>query len=199
MGPSGSGKSTLLQLIGGLDRPTSGSVHLGGQPLHSLPDGELAAIRRRDIGFVFQFFNLMPNLSARENVALPLLLDGRKGAAVWARADELLERLGLADRRHRRPSELSGGQMQRVAIARALAASPRLLLADEPTGNLDSVTGQDVLSWLKTCQIEFGQTIVMVTHDPKAAAYGDRLVTLRDGKIARELEVGSGAITATLR
>lgn len=199
MGPSGSGKSTLLHLIGALDRPDSGTIHLAGRPLHELGEQELARIRRRKIGFVFQFFNLMPALSARENVALPLLLDGQKERTAWSRADELLARFGLVDKRHRRPAELSGGQMQRVAIARALAANPELLLADEPTGNLDSATGQDVLALLKRSQAEFGQTIVMVTHDPKAAAYGDRIVTLRDGKMTRELGVGVDGAALKIR
>lgn len=199
MGPSGSGKSTLLHLLGGLDRPDSGTIHLAGMPLNELADDELARLRRREIGFVFQFFNLMPNLTARENVALPLLLDGRRERDAWPRAEELLERFGIADKRDRRPSELSGGQMQRVAIARALAARPKLLLADEPTGNLDSATGQDVLSLIKRSQKEFEQTVVLVTHDPKAAAYGDRIVTLRDGKMTSDLGVGNDEAALKIR
>lgn len=199
MGPSGSGKSTLLHMIGGLDRPDTGTIEVAGQPLHSLTDEQLARLRRRKIGFVFQFFNLMPNLTARENVALPLLLDGYKEAQAWPRVDELLEHFGIVDKKHRRPTELSGGQMQRVAIARALVAKPDILLADEPTGNLDSATGQDVLTLLKTSQAEFGQTVVMVTHDPKVAAYGDRIVTMRDGKMTQHLEVGPGATTTQIR
>lgn len=199
MGPSGSGKSTLLHMMGGLDRPDAGSVVLAGKWLHELPDEQLARIRRREIGFVFQFFNLMPNLTARENVALPLLLDGHKETRVWPRVDELLEHFGIVDKMHRRPAQLSGGQMQRVAIARALVSQPQMLLADEPTGNLDSATGQDVLSLLKASQAEFGQTIVMVTHDPKAAAYGDRIVTLRDGKITQDLGVGAHVAAPQVR
>lgn len=199
MGPSGSGKSTLLHMMGGLDRPDAGSVVLAGKPLDELPDEQLARVRRREIGFVFQFFNLMPNLTARENVALPLLLDGHKESRVWPRVDELLEHFNIVDKMHRRPAQLSGGQMQRVAIARALVAQPRLLLADEPTGNLDTATGQDVLSLLKASQAQFGQTIVMVTHDPKAAAYGDRIVTLRDGKITQDLGVGAHVATPQVR
>ncbi|MGE5589534.1 MAG: ABC transporter ATP-binding protein [Bacillota bacterium] len=199
MGPSGSGKSTLLNLMGGLDQPTAGEVFLRGHALHRMRDDELSRIRRLEIGFVFQFFNLMPTMTVLENVALPLLLDGKTGRAVNERALEMLRLVGLEHRAGSRPGQLSGGQMQRVAIARALVAGPALLLADEPTGNLDSVMGQEVLHLLKTCQGSLGQTIVMVTHDPKAAAYGDRIVTIRDGRIASDLEVGTHAPAAAVR
>ncbi len=183
MGPSGSGKSTLLHIIGGLDRPTGGSVQLDGQAIESYGDDEMSAFRRRRLGFIFQFFNLLPTLSALENVALPMLLDGKPISQVGPRARELLVMMGLEKRAEHRPDQLSGGEMQRVAIARALVTDPLLILADEPTGNLDTKTGTTVLELLKKMVRERGQTILMVTHDPRAASYGTRLVTLRDGLI----------------
>jgi putative ABC transport system ATP-binding protein len=183
MGPSGSGKSTLLHLLGGLDRPTRGTVHHCGRDLNRLSDAELARWRRREIGFVFQFFNLLPTLTAAENVALPLLLDGVSRAAAMARAADSLERLGVALRKDHFPEELSGGEMQRVAIARALVTRPTTLLCDEPTGNLDSVNAAEVLGILRQLAAPEGCTIVLVTHDPAAAGYGDRTIRLRDGRI----------------
>ncbi|MGI8425904.1 MAG: ABC transporter ATP-binding protein [Actinomycetota bacterium] len=183
MGPSGSGKSTLLHLLGALDKPTSGKVTIDGADLVSLNDEQLTAFRRRKLGFVFQFFNLLPAMNAWENVALPLLLDGRKLADVRERAVELLDRVGLAKRQDHRPAQLSGGEMQRVAIARALAADPVLLLADEPTGNLDSRSGEAVLELLKETAGEGGTTVIMVTHDRRAASIGDQLIVLEDGVV----------------
>lgn len=181
MGPSGSGKSTLLHLIGGLDRPSGGEVRLNGEPIQDLSDHDLSAFRRRKLGFIFQFFNLLPTLTALENVALPRLLDGEAMKAVEPKAKELLEMMGLGSRMDHRPDQLSGGEMQRVAIARALVTDPLLILADEPTGNLDSKTGESVLSLLSTMAREKGHTILMVTHDSNAASFGTRLVKLRDG------------------
>jgi putative ABC transport system ATP-binding protein len=183
MGPSGSGKSTLLHIIGGLDRPTSGTVRLDGQAIESYSDDDLSAFRRRRLGFIFQFFNLLPTLSALENVALPLLLDGQAIQKVTPKAKELLSQMGLENRIHHRPDQLSGGEMQRVAIARALVTDPLLILADEPTGNLDTKTGSTVLQILAQMAKEKGHTILMVTHDSRAASFGDRLITLRDGLV----------------
>jgi putative ABC transport system ATP-binding protein len=183
MGPSGSGKSTLLHIVGGLDRPSSGSVKIDGQRIEAFSDDELSSFRRRRLGFIFQFFNLLPTLTALENVALPLLLDGQPITRIAPKARELLEMMGLKNRTDHRPDQLSGGEMQRVAIARALIADPLLILADEPTGNLDTKTGGNVLELLARMAKERGHTILMVTHDPRAASYGDRLVTLRDGLI----------------
>ncbi len=183
MGPSGSGKSTLLHLIGGLDIPDKGEIVVDGRSLRSLSDDELTVYRRRNIGFVFQFFNLLPTLSAAENVALPLLLDGQRWPAVRARVEHALDLVGLTPRQHHRPAELSGGEMQRVAIARALVIEPLLLLADEPTGNLDSTTGEEILKLLRHAATAHQQTILMVTHDPRGAAVGDRIVRLRDGRL----------------
>jgi putative ABC transport system ATP-binding protein len=183
MGASGSGKSTLLHLMGGLDRPSRGEVRLDGQALHGLSDAALSAIRRRRLGIVFQFFHLLPTLTALENVCLPLLLDRRSLRAVAPRAKDLLAFLGLTHRAGHYPHQLSGGEMQRVAIARALVAEPLLLLADEPTGNLDSRAGREVLELLASLTRERGQTIVMVTHEHSASMFGDRLVQLRDGKV----------------
>jgi putative ABC transport system ATP-binding protein len=184
MGPSGSGKSTLLHLLAGLDAPSSGEIYLDGTPISRMSDDEITVFRRRNIGFVFQFFNLLPTLSAQENVALPLLLDGRKMKAAQPRAARMLELVGLAHRRSHRPDELSGGEAQRVAIARALVFEPALLIADEPTGNLDSRSGEEVLSLIRDLGQRYGLTVVMVTHDRHAAAYGDRIVMLKDGELA---------------
>jgi len=185
MGASGSGKSTLLNLIGGLDQPTSGDIFIDNLPLHGISDDELTLLRRRRVGFIFQFFNLLPILTAAENVCLPLLLEGTPYVKIKPRAQALLQRVGLADRIEHRPEQLSGGEMQRVAIARALVTNPAVLLADEPTGNLDSHTSAEIYTLLKSLHDE-GQTIVMVTHDPRAAAYGTRIITLRDGSIAED-------------
>lgn len=193
MGRSGSGKSTLLHLMSGLLQPTSGTVHLLGRDLSRLSDDELTLLRRSQVGFVFQFFNLLPTLTALENVALPLLLAGSKRSEAEARAREALATVGLSARAAHKPDELSGGQMQRVALARALVTNPPLLFADEPTGNLDSQSGEEVLILLKQLQAERGQTIVMVTHDPKAAAYGDRLIRMQDGRVIDDQRIREGA------
>jgi putative ABC transport system ATP-binding protein len=186
VGPSGSGKSTLLHLLGGLDAPTSGDILIDGTPISRMTDDEVTIFRRRSIGFVFQFFNLMPTLSAEENVALPLLLDGKRRRDVETRAAAALDTVGLGHRRRHRPDELSGGEMQRVAIARALVIEPKLILADEPTGNLDSATGEQILDLIRRANRERQATVVMVTHDAKAAAYGSRVVAMRDGRIERD-------------
>jgi putative ABC transport system ATP-binding protein len=191
MGPSGSGKSTLLNLIGGLDQPTSGEIFMDGRPLHGISDDELTLIRRRRVGFIFQFFNLLPILTAIENVSLPLLLDGVPFSRIRPKAVQLLEQMGLGERTEHRPEQLSGGEMQRVAIARALITEPAVLLADEPTGNLDSHTSEEILMLLSNLN-DKGQTIVMVTHDSKAAAYGSRVITLRDGALAEDVSLGGG-------
>ncbi len=183
MGPSGCGKSTLLHLIGGLDVPTSGSVTVQGNDLTHLSDNALTQLRRRHMGFVFQFFNLIPVLTAAENVALPLTLDGLRPHRSRQRAHEWLERVGLGERMDDRPDQLSGGQQQRVAIARALVADPALLLADEPTGNLDSKSSDEIAQLLRKVSTEWGRAIIMVTHDPRISAYADRIVFLRDGRI----------------
>ncbi len=195
MGPSGSGKSTLLHLLGGLDRPTSGQVLIHDQGIESLSDHDLSLFRRRKLGFIFQFFNLLPTLSALENVALPQLLDGKSISEIEPRAKQLLEQIGMGHRLHHKPDQLSGGEMQRVAIARALISDPVVLLADEPTGNLDSKTGESVLELLAQMVKTTQKSIVMVTHDSKAASYGNRLIKLRDGNIeSDELQAGrSGA------
>ncbi len=192
MGPSGSGKSTLLNLIGGLDQPTTGEIFIDGRPLHGIPDDELTLIRRRRIGFVFQFFNLLPILTALENVSLPLLLEGMPLAKIRPKAVQLLGQVGLGERAEHRPEQLSGGEMQRVAIARALITDPAVLLADEPTGNLDSHTSEEIFTLLANLN-EKGQTIVMVTHDPKAAAYGTRIVTMKDGALSEDISLGGDA------
>ena len=191
MGPSGSGKSTLLNLIGGLDQPSKGEVFLDGRPLHGISDDELTLLRRRRVGFIFQFFNLLPNLTALENVSLPALIEGTPMARIEAKANILLEQVGLGARRDHRPEELSGGEMQRVAIARALICDPAVLLADEPTGNLDSHASEEIFMLLKLLNGQ-GQTIVMVTHDPKAAAYGSRIIMLKDGGLAEDIALGDG-------
>ncbi|HEX7182788.1 MAG TPA: ABC transporter ATP-binding protein [Thermoanaerobaculia bacterium] len=184
LGPSGSGKSTLLALMAGLDRPTSGEVRIDGEPIQSLSEDQLALLRRRKIGFVFQSFQLLGNLTARENVLLPIELLGQPDPV--RRADELLAAVGLQDRGHHYPSQLSGGEQQRVALARAFAARPPILLADEPTGNLDGATGRKILEILTDLRLREGTTLVLVTHDPAVGALADRLIHLRDGRIERE-------------
>jgi len=183
MGPSGSGKSTLLNIVGGLDRPSEGTVAIDDTEITSLDDNRLTRLRREKIGFVFQFFNLLPTLNALENAALPLHLAGRSRRDAVARASGLLELVGLKDRLDHLPDELSGGEQQRVAMARALALSPPLILADEPTGNLDSKSGNEILSLFKQLQQQFRTTVIMVTHDPRAAAFCDRTITLHDGQL----------------
>jgi putative ABC transport system ATP-binding protein len=189
MGPSGSGKSTLMHILAGLDKPTSGQVELDGVEITDLDDGELTELRRDKLGFVFQFFNLLPVLTAEENLVLPLSIAGRKPDQAWV--DQLIRTVGLEDRRTHRPAELSGGQQQRVAVARALVSKPAVVFADEPTGNLDAKASADVLRLLRQAVDEFGQTVVMVTHDPVAAAHADRLITLQDGKIVSDAAPGS--------
>jgi putative ABC transport system ATP-binding protein len=191
MGPSGSGKSTLMNVLAGLDTPTAGSVTIAGIEITTLGDTELTRLRREHIGFVFQFFNLLPMLTAEENVLLPLNLAGRKRDRDWI--ERLLADTGLDNRRGHRPAELSGGQQQRVAIARALASRPTVLFADEPTGNLDSATGTEILALLRRCVDEHGQTTVMVTHDARAATAADRILFLADGQIVRTLGPSSQA------
>ncbi|MCY4023841.1 MAG: ABC transporter ATP-binding protein [Anaerolineaceae bacterium] len=186
VGPSGSGKSTLLGLIGGLDSPSSGSVEIDGVDISNMNEDQLTTIRNEKIGFIFQFFNLIPTLTARENVALPVQFANKPKYRPDRRARELLEQLGLGDRMHHRPAELSGGEQQRVAIARALANDPPLLLADEPTGNLDTASGQVVLESLRDVQREAGTTVVLVTHDPELAEITDRQLTLVDGRLLGE-------------
>ena len=191
MGPSGSGTSTLLHQLAGLDRPTSGTVTLDGVEVTSLEDRQLTELRRDRIGFVFQNFNLIPVLSASENIELPILIAGRDPDEEWVK--RVVDIVGLGDRLGHRPSELSGGQQQRVAVARALASKPAVVFADEPTGNLDSRSGQDVLQLLRRAVDEFGQTVVMVTHDPGAASVADRLLLLEDGRIVHDGEAGETA------
>ena len=198
MGPSGSGKSTLMHLLAGLDRPTSGTVHVGGEEISTMADRRLTKLRRRHIGFVFQSFNLLQTLTAEENITLPLAIARSKPAA--ADVDALLERVGLTERRDHKPSELSGGQQQRVAIARALIARPTVLFADEPTGNLDSAAGSAVLALLRDAVAIDGQTTVMVTHDPRAAATADRVLFLADGRIVGDIaEPTEDQIVAAMR
>jgi putative ABC transport system ATP-binding protein len=191
MGPSGSGKSTLMHILAGLDTPTSGTVTIAGLEISSMSDGELTRLRRRHIGFVFQLFNLLPMLTAEENIVLPLSIAGETPDRGWV--NELLETVGIADRRSHRPAELSGGQQQRAAIARALVTEPTVLFADEPTGNLDSSTSRDVLALLRESVNGLGQTIVMVTHDPQAAAQADRILFLADGRIVKEIPASTAA------
>jgi putative ABC transport system ATP-binding protein len=185
MGPSGSGKSTLMHILAGLDKPTSGKVQIAGTEITTLGDNDLTKLRRKHIGFVFQFFNLLPMLSAEENVLLPLSIAGEKPDEAWL--DELLQKTGLGARRSHRPSELSGGEQQRVAISRALVTKPTILFADEPTGNLDSTTGGTILHLIRDSVDSYGQTIVMVTHEARAAAIADRILFLADGLIVKEL------------
>jgi putative ABC transport system ATP-binding protein len=189
MGPSGSGKSTLMHVLAGLDTPTSGSVVLDGVELTGLDDAALTRLRRDKLGFIFQFFNLLPVLTAEENILLPLSIAGIEPDRQWI--DRLIGTVGLEDRRTHRPAELSGGQQQRVAVARALATKPAVVFADEPTGNLDSKASQEVLALLRQAVDEFGQTVVMVTHDPEAASHSDRLLVLRDGRIVHDAAAGS--------
>jgi putative ABC transport system ATP-binding protein len=189
MGPSGSGKSTLMHILAGLDRPTGGSVLIDGTEITNLDDSELTKLRRDKLGFVFQFFNLLPVLTAEENLVLPLSIAGRKPDQAWL--EQLIKTVGLEDRRTHRPSELSGGQQQRVAVARALVSKPAVVFADEPTGNLDSKASHDVLKLLREAVDEFDQTVIMVTHDPEAATYADRLLTLRDGRIVSDAAPGT--------
>jgi putative ABC transport system ATP-binding protein len=191
MGPSGSGKSTLMNILAGLDRPTEGSVFVDGVDMTALNDKKLTLLRRDKIGFVFQFFNLLPMLTAEENILLPLSLAGRKPDKAWV--DELMQAVGIDGRRKHKPAELSGGQQQRVAVARALVARPAVLFADEPTGNLDSSSSAEVLALLRRSADELGQTIVMVTHDPKAAARADRILFIADGRIVKDQNEAQGA------
>lgn len=183
MGPSGSGKSTLLYILGGLDAPTGGHVLLDGMDISRFGDEKMSRIRRQKIGFVFQFYNLIPNLSVEENIMLPLLLDGKKMGAFKKQLGQILEVVGLSDHRKHTPRELSGGQQQRVAIARALIGKPEILFADEPTGNLDSKTGAEIMNLLREINQSIGQTIIMVTHSPEAANSSSRIITVQDGSI----------------
>jgi putative ABC transport system ATP-binding protein len=189
MGPSGSGKSTLMHLLAGLDKPTSGTVTIGDTDITTLDDAQLTALRRKHIGFIFQFFNLLPMLDVEENVVLPVSIAGEKPDKAWV--DELLTRVGLDARRRHVPSELSGGEQQRVAIARSLVTRPTILLADEPTGNLDSATSGGILQLMRDSVDTYGQTTVMVTHDPRAASIADRILFIADGLIVKELIGGS--------
>ena len=184
MGPSGSGKSTLMHILAGLDRPTEGSVTIEGNEITKMGDQQLTLLRRDHIGFIFQFFNLLPMLTAFENIMLPLRIAGRTPEEGWV--DEVIDRVGLADRRRHRPAELSGGQQQRVAIARGLVTRPTVMFADEPTGNLDSHTGEEILALLRETVDNFGQTTVMVTHEARAASMADRILFLADGLIVRD-------------
>jgi putative ABC transport system ATP-binding protein len=186
MGPSGSGKSTLMHILAGLDLPTTGTVSVDGRDITTMGDKELTKLRRRAIGFVFQFFNLLPTLTAEENVLLPLSIAGRKPDRQWV--ETVMAKVGLTDRRSHKPAELSGGQQQRVAIARALVTEPTVLFADEPTGNLDSRTGHEILDLMRDAVDAYGQTTVMVTHDARAAATADRVLFLADGLVVRDLE-----------
>jgi putative ABC transport system ATP-binding protein len=189
MGASGSGKSTLLHILAGLDRPTAGRVFIDGTEITDLDDAALTKLRRDKLGFVFQFFNLLPVLTAEENVVLPLSIAGRRPDPAWL--EQLLRTVGLTDRRRHRPAELSGGQQQRVALARALVTKPAVVFADEPTGNLDSTASEEVLALLRGAVDDFDQTVVMVTHAPEAAVHADRLITLRDGRIVTDNVPGS--------
>lgn len=183
MGESGSGKSTLLYLIGGLDKPTSGNICIDGKDINSIKEKELAVLRRKDIGFVFQFYNLVQNLTVEENIMLPVIMDGRKEKDYKERLEEILDIVGLKEKRKSLPNQLSGGQQQRVSIARAIILSPEVILADEPIGNLDSKSGEDVMNLFKTINKEEGITILQVTHSEESAKYGNRIIRLKDGKI----------------
>jgi putative ABC transport system ATP-binding protein len=189
MGPSGAGKSTTLHLLAGLTAPTAGEVSLGERRLSAMSERELAVVRRREVGFVFQFFHLLPYLDAGENVALPLLMDGFSAVAVRERVDRTLALVDLTHRRRHKPAQLSGGEMQRVAIARALVIEPRVLLADEPTGNLDSSASHGIMQLLRRSNEQLGVTILMVTHDPVCASYGDRVIRLVDGRTVEDIDV----------
>jgi putative ABC transport system ATP-binding protein len=191
MGPSGSGKSTLLHLIGGLDHPSNGEVILAGKLLSLLSDKQVTLLRRRNVGFVFQFFNLLPTLSTEENILLPIIIDGKDLRLYQERLERLLELIGLSGRRSHKPEQLSGGEQQRVALARALVTEPAILLADEPTGNLDSKTGLLIMNLLRRSCDDLGQTTVIVTHDPRAASYADRVVFIKDGKIVNEINLNT--------
>ena len=184
MGPSGSGKSTLMYMLGGLDKPSDGEVTLAGKKLSVLSDHNTTIVRRRNVGFVFQFYNLLPTLTAEENIALPLLIDGKHIKDYRAKLDQLLELVGLTDRRHHKPDQLSGGQQQRVAIARALITDPAIVLADEPTGNLDSKSGDEIIALFERLNQDQGMTVIMVTHDPDLAARCQRTIRLRDGLVS---------------
>ncbi len=192
MGPSGCGKSTLLHLIGGLDRPSTGSVSIDGKDIAKMDDTRLTEMRRRQMGFIFQFYNLIPVLSAEENAALPLILDGMKPELARAKAAEWLERNQMGDRLTHRPDQLSGGQQQRVAISRALVADPVIILADEPTGNLDSRASDEIAGVLRNIVTKWGHTVLMVTHDPRIAAYADRILFLKDGQIVDDTLLDGG-------
>ena len=183
MGESGSGKSTLLYLIGGLDKPTSGNIFIDGKDINAIKEKELAVLRRKDIGFVFQFYNLVQNLTVEENIILPVIMDGRKEKDYKERLEEILDIVGLKEKRKSLPNQLSGGQQQRVSIARAIILSPEVILADEPIGNLDSKSGEDVMNLFKTINKEEGITILQVTHSEESAKYGNRIIRLKDGKI----------------
>jgi putative ABC transport system ATP-binding protein len=189
MGPSGSGKSTLMHILAGLDKPTAGTVAIGGTEITKLKDSDLTKLRREHIGFVFQFFNLLPMLTAEENITLPLSIAGEKPEPAFF--EDLIAKVGLADRLHHRPAELSGGQQQRVAVARALVSQPTVVFADEPTGNLDSTTSHEILDLLRNSVDDYGQTMVMVTHDPRAATIADRILFLADGLVVRDLAKSS--------
>ena len=191
MGPSGSGKSTLLHLLGGLDAPSEGEVNLAGQTLSQLTEYQATLARRHNVGFVFQFFNLLPTLSAEENILLPLIIDGKNPKKYEGWLKELLSLVGLLDRKSHKPDQLSGGEQQRVAIARALITKPAILLADEPTGNLDSKTGTAIMELIRKTSLELEQTVILVTHDPKAATYAQKVIFLRDGKIIQSYEPDS--------
>jgi putative ABC transport system ATP-binding protein len=192
MGPSGSGKSTLLHLLGGLDKPSDGEITLAGKQLSMLSDKQVTLVRRHNIGFVFQFFNLLPTLTAQENVLLPVIIDGKNPRKYKERLAATLELVGLSDRKDHKPDQLSGGEQQRVALARALVTEPAIVLADEPTGNLDSKNGAAIMELLRRSCDELGQTIVVVTHDPRAASYASRVVFLRDGLVEADLPLDCG-------
>ena len=207
MGPSGSGKSTLLHLLGGLDTPSDGEVTLGDAQLSQLTEYQATLARRHNVGFVFQFFNLLPTLTAEENILLPIIIDGKNPNHYQDRLKQLLELVGLYDRRDHKPDQLSGGEQQRVAVARALVTEPAILLADEPTGNLDTKTGTAIMELLKRSCHELQQTVIVVTHDPRAASYAQRVIFLRDGDVVKEYEPGEdvplnlriGGIMATMQ